>query len=140
MSEVSDRYRTITDAFTTRVEGVRPDHWSAQTPCTEWNARQLLDHVVGVHRMALAALAGTGPVPTGPDDDLVAAWRADSAEIRRALADPATAATLTTAGPFGEQPFEQIVSTLICTDTLIHVWDLARATGQDERLDRKSVV
>jgi uncharacterized protein (TIGR03086 family) len=139
MSEVSDRYRTIADAFTVRVEGVRPDQWDAQTPCSEWNARDLLDHVVGVHRMALAALAGTDPAPTSPDDDLVALWRAGSEAVRRAVSDPATAATLTSAGPFGEQPFEQIVGTLVCTDTLIHVWDLARATSQDERLDPTAV-
>jgi uncharacterized protein (TIGR03083 family) len=81
MSEVSERYRTIADAFTTRVEGVRPDQWSTQTPCTEWTARDLLEHVVVVHRMALAGLAGTEPAQPAPDDDLVAAWRADSAEV-----------------------------------------------------------
>jgi uncharacterized protein (TIGR03086 family) len=27
----------------------------------------------------------------------------------------------------------------LCTDTLIHTWDLARATGQDEALDEEGV-
>ena len=40
---------------------------------------------------------------------------------------------------FGEQTFESLVGRLVCTDTLIHTWDLARATGQDETLDPGAV-
>ena len=39
---------------------------------------------------------------------------------------------------FGEQPFESLVGRLLCADTLIHTWDLARATGQDDRLDEEA--
>jgi uncharacterized protein (TIGR03086 family) len=39
----------------------------------------------------------------------------------------------------GEQPFATLVDTLLCTDTLIHTWDLARAAGLDERLDADAV-
>ncbi len=28
---------------------------------------------------------------------------------------------------------------MVCTDLLVHTWDLARATGQDERLDADAV-
>ena len=35
-------------------------------------------------------------------------------------------------GMFGEQTFESLVGRLVCSDTLIHTWDLARATGQVE--------
>ncbi len=38
-------------------------------------------------------------------------------------------------GRFGEQTLESLVSRLVCSDVLVHTWDLARATGQDERLD-----
>ena len=40
---------------------------------------------------------------------------------------------------FGEQSFESVVSRLLCSDTLFHTWDLARATGQDEELDQDAV-
>jgi uncharacterized protein (TIGR03086 family) len=139
MSEVSDRYRTIADGFTARVEGVHADQWGTQTPCEEWDARQLLEHVVSVHRMAIAGLAGDPPVDQSPGEDLVAAWRACTGEVAGALSDPELAATSVTAGPFGDQPFEQLVGTLICTDTLVHTWDLARTTAQDERLDTAAV-
>jgi uncharacterized protein (TIGR03086 family) len=50
-----------------------------------------------------------------------------------------TKANTTVGGMFGEQPFESLVARLLCSDTLIHTWDLARATGQDERLDPGAV-
>jgi uncharacterized protein (TIGR03086 family) len=40
---------------------------------------------------------------------------------------------------FPEQPFDRLVGSLVCSDTLLHTWDLARATGQDERLDERAV-
>src|SRR5690242_1403439 len=42
-------------------------------------------------------------------------------------------------GMGGEQPFEDLAGTIMCSDTLIHTWDLARATGQDDRLDPEGV-
>jgi uncharacterized protein (TIGR03086 family) len=36
---------------------------------------------------------------------------------------------------FAEQSFESLLGRLLCADTLVHTWDLARATGQDESLD-----
>jgi len=56
------------------------------------------------------------------------------AEIEAALTDPGRAEKVVS-GMFGEQPFESLVSRLLCADTLIHTWDLARATGQPEALD-----
>ena len=44
-----------------------------------------------------------------------------------------------TGGMFGEQTFESLVCRLLCADTLLHTWDLARATGQDDRLDPAAV-
>ncbi|HTK62379.1 MAG TPA: maleylpyruvate isomerase N-terminal domain-containing protein [Pseudonocardia sp.] len=73
MSEISGRYRTIAEAFTARVDGIRSEQWNAQTPCAEWDARQLLEHVVSVHRMATAGLAGEPPPEAEPGEDLVAA-------------------------------------------------------------------
>ena len=40
---------------------------------------------------------------------------------------------------FATQSFEQLASRPLGADLLLHTWDLARATGQDERLDPASV-
>ena len=40
---------------------------------------------------------------------------------------------------FDSLSFEAFVKRMACADTLIHTWDFARATGQDERLDPEAV-
>jgi len=34
------------DGFTQRLALVRPGQWAAQTPCTQWDVRALVNHVV----------------------------------------------------------------------------------------------
>jgi uncharacterized protein (TIGR03086 family) len=36
-------------------------------------------------------------------------------------------------------PFEDLPSRVACSDALVHTWDIARATGQDEQLDGAAV-
>jgi uncharacterized protein (TIGR03086 family) len=134
MSEVVTRYGTIAAGFTTRVEGVGADGWSAPTPCTDWNVAALVAHVVGVHRRVIATLDGTEPEAVDEHGDLFTQWVAATAAVSNALGDDVRASKVI-GGMFGEQPFEQLVGRLVCTDTLVHTWDLARATGQDENLD-----
>jgi uncharacterized protein (TIGR03086 family) len=86
----------------------------------------------------LASLDGSDPALVSGEDDLIAAWPRATIAVRDALQDPALAGT-TVGGMFGEQPFETLVGRLLCADTLIHTWDLARATGQDESLDPNAV-
>lgn len=40
---------------------------------------------------------------------------------------------------FGSLSFSDFVLRMAAADTLVHSWDLARATGQDERLDPEAV-
>ena len=100
--------------------------------------RDLAAHVVMTQRRVLARLEGGEPAELEPDDDLVREWRASSSAVLEALDDPTRAATVM-GGMFGDQPFEELVGGLVCTDTLVHTWDLARATGQDERLPADAV-
>ncbi len=39
----------------------------------------------------------------------------------------------------GRRSLEQMVDMIVINDVLIHTWDLARATGQDETLDAGEV-
>lgn len=138
MSEVSRLYATVAAGFSARVEGVAGDQWSDPSPCQGWTARDVVSHVVETHRRVIAVTEGRGaPIPTA-DEDVVASWHAVSAAVRAALADPAEASK-TLGARFGNQTFEQLVGRILSTDTLVHTWDLARATGQDDRLDTDSV-
>jgi uncharacterized protein (TIGR03086 family) len=138
MSEIADRYGTIADGFAARLAGLAPDQWSASTPCPDWTVRDLVAHVVGTLRAVVARLEETEPVAVEPSGDLPAQWQAASDAITGALGD-ATSASKVVGGMFGEQSFESLVGRLVCTDLLVHTWDLARATGQDERLDPGAV-
>jgi uncharacterized protein (TIGR03086 family) len=134
MSEVSQRYAAIANGFTRRLEGTSAEQWLAPTPCTEWTAGDLVGHVIATHRRVIAVLDDAEPLAVGPDDDLPVEWRRASTGVIEALQDPERA-TKIVGGIFRDQPFELLVGQLVCADTLIHTWDLARATGQDEELD-----
>jgi uncharacterized protein (TIGR03086 family) len=135
--EVADRYTVIAGGLDARIAGCTVADWSAATPCPEWTARDILEHVVSVHRIALALLHEPAADPeTG--EDAGAAWKTVTVAMRDALRDPERATRVVTPR-FGDMPFEDLVSRMVCSDTLVHTWDLARATGQDERLDERAV-
>ncbi len=138
MSEVLERYARVADGFGARLAGVRPDQWDDPTPCTDWDVRALVEHVIDTHGRVAASVGGAAPAEDAPGASPEARWRAATERVRADLADPERA-TATVSGMFGEQPFESLVGRLLCADTLFHTWDLARATGQDEHLDPESV-
>jgi uncharacterized protein (TIGR03086 family) len=134
MTEVSDRYGRVAAGFGDRLRAIPADGWSAPSPCTEWDARLLAGHVVSVHRHVLAGFSATDLPAPATDPDLVAAWDAVTGEVMALLADPERAAA-PVSGRFAPMPVEQLIGRLLCIDTLVHTWDLARATGQSEALD-----
>jgi uncharacterized protein (TIGR03086 family) len=138
MSEAADRYARVSEGFTARLEGVPADRWDAPSPCTEWTAAELVGHVISTHRRILANVTGSPAVDLDPSEDLTSAWADATGAVRANLADPAVCAT-NVGGMFGDQDFETLVSRLLTSDTLVHTWDLARATGQDEHLDPAAV-
>jgi uncharacterized protein (TIGR03086 family) len=137
MTEVSDRYGTIAGGFETRLRGVGADKWSSSSPCDEWTARDIVVHVIGTHRRVRATLGDVSSEDLDPDADLAAEWTSATNAVRAVLVDESLASK-TVGGMFGEQPFESLVGRLLCADTLVHTWDLARATGQDDRLDEQA--
>ena len=138
MSEIAERYTNIADGFTARIEAVPPGAWGKQSPCSDWTAHEVAAHVVDTTRRLLTRLSGGDPTPPDTGEDLAAAWKVESDAVKAALADPERAKT-EVKGMGGTQPFEELVSGVMCADTIIHTWDLARATGQDERLDPAGV-
>jgi predicted enzyme related to lactoylglutathione lyase len=52
------------------ISNIRPDQWSAPTPCTDWTVRQLVNHLIGMNRV-FAALLADQPPPPRPSADHV---------------------------------------------------------------------
>jgi uncharacterized protein (TIGR03086 family) len=138
MSEDAERYERVAQGFTTRLSGVQAEQWESPTPCTEWTVRDLVAHVVDTHHRVLSTLDGSEPVSVDADGDLTAQWTEVTGEILAAVQDPERGPKVVR-GFTGEAPFESLVGGLACSDTIIHTWDLARATGQDEKLDPSAI-
>lgn len=136
MTSAADEHRVIAGAFTDRVRGVRPEAWDDPAPCEGWVARDVVRHLVEWFPAFLKAGAGVD-LPQGPpvDEDPVAAWTVHSNGVQALLDDPATQGRVLTNEHIGEVPLDQAVDRFYTADVFLHTWDLARATGQDERLD-----
>jgi uncharacterized protein (TIGR03086 family) len=130
----ADRHRRHAGAFSDRVSGTRD--WTAPAPVAGWTARDVVRHLV---EWFPAFLAGGSDVslPPGPavDDDPVTAWLHQSEAVQAVLDDPATADKVLTNPHIGEVPLDQAIDRFYTADVFMHTWDLARATGQDDRLD-----
>jgi uncharacterized protein (TIGR03086 family) len=127
------------------VKGVRPGQISASTPCTEWDLRGLLNHVIGTLWLSEALLTDQSPrypmVPGGlPPTDLAgddpAAVYAEASAAALAAAGTGDALTRMHATPLGDMPGPALAG-FTTLDILVHGWDLAKATGQPTDLDDK---
>lgn len=118
------------------VATVRDDQWAAPTPCTEWNVRDLVNHLVAGNGLFAGILTGLITVSDaqglrGSDqlgDRPVDAYRDVAGAVVAAFARPgALERTVTVA--FGTVP-GVVAAHLRLTEALVHGWDLAQATGR----------
>jgi uncharacterized protein (TIGR03086 family) len=135
MNEIADRYRRHADAFESKVAAVRPDQWTNPSPCEKWTARDVVDHIVSMHGSMLMPV-GRALAPAG--DDALANFRAARAAVEEVLADPALAGQQTDT-PAGRMTVAEQIDQVVSNDLVLHGWDLARATGQDDTMDPADV-
>ena len=111
--------------------------WDAPTPDSEWTTRDLVTHVVDEQRWIPLLLTGCEYAQAEADlapigDDLAAAWAEHASRATAAWRDSPADVPVhlsTDVVPAHEYLAEQT------SDITIHTWDLARSTGQDDRLD-----
>jgi uncharacterized protein (TIGR03086 family) len=136
MTEISERYARNARRFLDKVAAVSPQQWDAPTPCEDWTVRDLVQHIVDTQGMFLK-FVGREQVEL-PDDDPLAAATGAIAQVQSDLDDP-DAAGATFEGMFGTQTFAEGADRFLSFDLVVHGWDLARATGQDEEIDPAEV-
>jgi uncharacterized protein (TIGR03086 family) len=136
-------YRRSVEFWKATVQEVSGD-WAAPTPCTDWNVRALVNHVVGEDRWTKPLVDGRTIADVGDafDGDLLGE---DPKPLAMAAADEAITAVaekLPAGGKvhlsYGEEDIEEYIGQLVA-DHLIHGWDLAAATGQQRVLDPELV-
>jgi uncharacterized protein (TIGR03086 family) len=133
MSDEAARFRRIADVFDERVAAVID--WEAPAPPEGWVARDVVRHLTSwVPGMfgPVGVVAEQGPAV---DDDPVAAWAHVRSALQAALSDPVTSARTMQFGPAGEHTIAAAIDRFVTPDVLVHTWDLARASGQDDTLD-----
>jgi uncharacterized protein (TIGR03086 family) len=99
------------------------------TPCADWTVRDLLNHLIGQYDM----VAGRAAEDDYTSEDHAPAYYAASVRARDAFAAPG-AMEKNFAMPWGETPGGALLG-LVIADTVVHGWDLARATGQELAVD-----
>lgn len=116
------------------LAGVDADQLDAPTPCDSWTVRELIDHIVGGQKFFTAGLNGEPPSGEAAfSADFVAGFDEASSECIAAFgADGALDKMYEL--PFGTMPGSAFMG-LATTDTFVHGWDLAKATGQSTDLD-----
>lgn len=135
---IAGRYRLRADAFERKVAAVKPDQWDNPSPCAAWTARDVVGHIVDMHGVMLRPLnRALSPAPSLADDPL-GAFKSACADVEALLNDPTLAATEVDA-PVGRMTVEQHVDQVPSADMVLHGWDLARATGQDDTIDPAEV-
>jgi uncharacterized protein (TIGR03086 family) len=135
--DVIARATHLVNEFDARVQSAAPDAWANAAPCEGWTARDVAAHVSNNLLRLGKGLQGQPPTEVGADDDIVQAWNAARDSFLTGIANGDLSQEMP--GPAGPMPAEHLIGRLICTDVLVHTWDLARATGGDEHLDAEAV-
>ena len=142
--ELADLHRRCVDSWCSRLDAIDDSQWTLPTPCTAWDVRALVNHVLGEELWTVPLVDGATIEEIGDrfEGDLLGN---DPTAVGLAAATKAVAAVdqrLPEGGTvqlsFGVVPIEEYVRQL-SADHLVHSWDLAVATHQDRSLDLELV-
>ena len=143
-ADLSDLHRRALAATERIVAGIRPDQWRRPTPCADWDARTVLNHIVSENLWVPELMAGKTIEEVGDHfegdvlgQDPLPAYRASAQAAAEAFATPG-ALRRPVAVSYGPVP-GSVYAGHRFLDVLIHGWDLASGTDQDTRLDPELV-
>jgi len=140
MTDMAQAHKRAAEDFGRLVHSIRDDQWHLPTPCSEWDVRDLVQHLVNEEAWVPPLAEGRTIAEVGDalDGDLLGddpkrAWdRASAAAVAAFLAPGVMQRTVHLS--FGDFPGEEYAFQ-VTADLVVHGWDLARAIGGDERMD-----
>lgn len=137
---VSDCYMRSLNSTIKFVSSVAPSAWKNDTPCTDWNVRDVVNHIVYENLWMVALFRGKTIKEVGNKfegdmigSDPIGVYVATANQVKSILAEP-DAMTRTchiSSGPISGAEY----SNQLFLDTLIHGWDIAVGSKQDATLD-----
>ena len=141
---MSEEMLTTLDEINTNanrlVAAVTPDQWESATPCSEWNVRELVNHMTGTTNLFGASASRSQPAAM-PDadhvgDDPVGAFAEASAKAAAAWRNEGALEGMVSIP--AEMPAVACLGVNII-DIGTHCWDLASAIGADHGLSEGAV-
>jgi uncharacterized protein (TIGR03086 family) len=142
--DITKLHRRAAESFAQRVQQVSDDQWEDPTPCTEWDVRTLVNHVVNEERWVKPLVDGKTIEEVGSslDGDLLgadpASAAASAAQEASGAFDEGVRRNVMVHLSFGDTHVDEYAMQLVA-DHLIHGWDLAAATGLDRSMDAELV-
>jgi uncharacterized protein (TIGR03086 family) len=133
-------YHRAADLAVRIVDGVGADQLGDPTPCSEWNVRMVMNHVVSGNLFFVHLATGSPPPDRGADhlgEHPMTVFR-DSVRAVSTAFDADGFLDRAIAAPFGEAPGHRLVD-MRRNELTVHAWDLARATGQSTDFDRELI-
>ena len=140
MSDIAMLHRQALDATRRIVARVGEEQWSLGTPCEEWDVRGLVNHIVTGNFWAGELAGGKTIAEVGDrlDGDVLGAdplrTYDKSADIAAEAFSKPGALEAPCAVSYGPVP-GSVYAGHRFVDVLIHGWDVATATGQDNAID-----
>jgi uncharacterized protein (TIGR03086 family) len=137
-----DRRRMLLDSYENAaviVSGIDAEDLGQPTPCRKYDVAGLVGHIVEAGRRAAALGRGQTP-PPGDDSPHVelsdAPWQLRQAaeDARQSWNDDSRLSSRFTM-PWGEEYMGAALVDMYLTELAAHAWDLARATGQINKLE-----
>jgi len=138
VSDIADRYRRRANDFERKVAAVQSDQWSNQSPCDDWLALDVVRHIVVMHAAMLSPIGRKLSSAPTLEDDPLHAFVSARGDIEEVLANAVLSAQ-EIGTPGGAMTVAEHIDQVVSADLVLHGWDLARATGQDETMDPAEV-
>ena len=135
---LGERHLAVCQRFGESVRAAN-GKWNRRSPCEAWDARGVLEHVIGFHDVLL--LRPLGLKPDRPRNDPQIRWELTYGQLEKAfeperrLFERVVDIPELQGNPATRLDARAMMPNLT-RDVLVHTWDLARAVGADDRLDR----
>jgi len=142
--DVATAFKRASGGFVQRAQQLRDEQWSASTPCTEWDVRALVNHLVGEWLWMAPLIEGQTIAEVGNrfdgdvlgDEPLQRVVDAQHQAVAALEAPGALGRTVQLS--FGDTPASDYAMQMTI-DSTIHSWDLAHGMRGDDTLDPQLV-
>ncbi|WP_244892640.1 TIGR03086 family metal-binding protein [Mycobacterium asiaticum] len=135
-AEVRERLLAVCRRFGEAVRAA-DGHWDRPSPCDAWDARGVVEHVIGFHDVLV--LRPLGLQPDRSLDDPLRRWESMLERLCVAFERTDLFERTVKIPAVGNRSATQLDATnlvpRLTQDVLVHTWDLARAVDADDHLD-----